>query len=127
MPSSSNDKRALENLEELLLAFRNTLGDDATINYAAILVMIGLEGVTNQAALADHLGLAQSSISRALSLLGRWGVGKKPGLGLIVSEEDPEERRRRIVSLSPKGQRAMSDLLAAYRNLGEPPGRKGER
>lgn len=54
--------------------------------------------------IAKKLSVAQSSVSRNISYLGKINRHHKPGLGLLDTFEDPEERRRKLVMLTPKGQ-----------------------
>ncbi|MBM6582903.1 winged helix-turn-helix transcriptional regulator [Microvirga sp. BT689] len=59
-------------------------------------------GLTQQE-LANRTGMALSSISRNLMALGEWNRSGKPGLSLVETADDPNERRRQIAFLSPKG------------------------
>lgn len=62
------------------------------------------------ATLADKVGLAQSSCSRNVAALGRVNRRKEPGLNLLVAVEDPLDCRRKLVRLTPKGQRLIDEL-----------------
>ncbi len=67
-------------------------------------------GLTQQE-LANRTGMALSSISRNLMALGEWNRSGKPGLSLIETADDPEERRRHIAFLSPKGRSLVHRIL----------------
>lgn len=56
--------------------------------------------------LPDRVGLAQSSVNRALTYLSdrHWSDKDKPGLQLIEHRLHPLDRRQRIAVLSPKGK-----------------------
>lgn len=66
------------------------------------LVIAMRPGLTMQE-IADATGLAQSSCSRNVALLSKWHRLGKPGADLVVTYEDPVERRRKIVFLNEKG------------------------
>ena len=63
--------------------------------------------------LQDALRLNNSSVSRTVNALGAEHRTGRPGLGLLTTYPDPEEGRRFIVALSPKG----SALLRQLQNL----------
>lgn len=53
--------------------------------------------------LEETLNLDNASVSRTVMALGPWHRTGRPGLGLLTTSRDPEEHRRLIVSLTPKG------------------------
>ncbi len=59
------------------------------------------------------LDLPTGSASRTLYALSAWKEPRVPGLGLIDIRDDPEDRRKRIVSLSPKGRNVAKAMLHA--------------
>ena len=64
--------------------------------------------------IAAELGLSQSTVSRNVAYLGDWNRHKKDGFKLLEAFEDPMERRRKLVRLTPKGARfikSLSDIL----------------
>ena len=83
--------------------------------------------------IAKQLGLSQSSVSRnvlklsdnilnpARDVLEKAAMRRRPprkselkakfGLGLLQTEDDPYERRRKIVRLTPKGKRLAGTLM----------------
>lgn len=48
-----------------------------------------------------------------MAALSKWHSFGKPGLDLVQAEEDPRERRRKIISLTPKGH----ELIATLREM----------
>jgi len=65
-------------------------------------------------AVAEEIGLAQSSISRNVALLSEWTRHQVKGQGLLEAYEDPMERRRKLVRLTKKGEKfakSISELL----------------
>jgi DNA-binding MarR family transcriptional regulator len=62
--------------------------------------------------IADALGVAQSTMSRNVSALSKIHRLRKPGLDLVKATEDPYERRRKIVTLTPRGKQLKDRLMA---------------
>jgi DNA-binding MarR family transcriptional regulator len=62
-------------------------------------------------ALGERLGLAPASASRNVGVLtaGKDFKGRE-GHGLVAVEEDPSDRRARVLRLTPKGKRVMSTI-----------------
>ena len=60
--------------------------------------------------LADALGVAQSTMSRNVAYLDRINRHHQPGLDLVRATEDPAERRRKIVTLTPRGRQLKTRL-----------------
>ena len=67
------------------------------------------EGITMKD-LGDQLGLAQSSCSRNVAYFSKINRKHKEGYDLLVAREDPAERRRKLVYLTPKGRRIVESL-----------------
>ncbi|MFO0016128.1 MAG: hypothetical protein ACK52U_06165 [Synechococcaceae cyanobacterium] len=63
--------------------------------------------------LQENLCLNNSSVSRTVNALGAEHRTGRPGLGLLTTYPDPEEGRRLIIALTPKG----SALLRQLQNL----------
>ena len=62
-------------------------------------------------AVAEALGQSQSSSSRNVAALSEWHWLKRPGAGLVKSEADPYEMRRKVITLLPKGKRVAEALV----------------
>lgn len=60
--------------------------------------------------LQDALSLNNSSVSRTCNALGETHRTGRPGLGLLTTYPDPDEGRRLIVALSPKGSALLRQL-----------------
>tara|TARA_Y100001934_G_C11987645_1_gene601621 strand:+ start:124 stop:459 length:336 start_codon:yes stop_codon:yes gene_type:complete len=70
----------------------------------------------HMSALRNYVNISQASISRNCAALGRIHRKGQPGLGLIDTVEDMFDRKRKIVFLTPKGEkykRLLSDPEAA--------------
>ena len=70
------------------------------------------EPCTIQAA-ADSLGISNSAASRTANALGAEHRTGRAGFGLITSERDPDEGRRYLLRLTPKGEALKRLLLDA--------------
>ena len=95
----------------VLEAFR-TLDPDLPIQYALSFMTIAQSEGISIGELAERLGIAQSSASRNVAALSRWHSFGKAGLDLVQAQEDPRERRRKIVTLTDKGRAFLDDLRA---------------
>ena len=102
----------------VLEAFR-TLDPDLPIQYALSFMTIAQNEGISIGELAERLGIAQSSASRNVAALSRWHSFGKAGLDLVSAQEDPRERRRKVVALTDKG-RAFLDGLRDIVNPVEP-------
>jgi DNA-binding MarR family transcriptional regulator len=98
-------------LIRVLEALRH-LDPDMPIQYALSFLTVAQHEGLSIRELSERLGIAQSSASRNVAALSRWHSFGKPGHDLVQSEEDPRERRRKVVTLTPKG-RALAEELRA--------------
>ncbi|MFD2261621.1 MarR family winged helix-turn-helix transcriptional regulator [Lacibacterium aquatile] len=93
------------------------LDPDLPIQYAlSFLTLASNEGLS-LGELASRLDIAQSSASRNVAALSAWHSFGKPGLDLVEAKEDPRERRRKLVTLTPKGH----ELIERLRDILSPP------
>lgn len=98
--------KGLKMLEE----FRKLDSDMPLQTAATFLSVANEEGITMKS-LGERLGISQSSCSRNVAALSKHHRLNKPGHDLVYATEDPEERRRKIVKLTPKGKRVAETLL----------------
>jgi len=101
----------------VLEAFR-TLDPDLPIQYALSFMTIAQNEGISIGELADRLGIAQSSASRNVAALSRWHSFGKAGLDLVSAQEDPRERRRKVVALTDKGRAFLDELRGIVGNAG---------
>lgn len=95
----------------LLEAFRR-LDPDLPIQYALSFLTIAQNEGLSMRELSERLEIAQSSASRNVAALSRWHSFGKPGHDLVEAAEDPRERRRKVITLTPKGRQLIEDLKA---------------
>jgi DNA-binding MarR family transcriptional regulator len=106
--------RLLKLQNELMAPFATHLEKQhkISVNGFRALMLIGRLGVTASHELADILGVNPMSVHRAVRMLQHQGR--------IVIEPDPVDFRRKILRLSPEGQRLyrqmlpQTDLVANY-------------
>ena len=80
---------------------------EAQVTLTQVMLMTRLDegGALSVSQLAEGLNLSRPAASQAIERLVR--------LGLITRIEDPEDRRRKIVSLGPDGARLLGRLVDA--------------
>lgn len=64
----------------------------------------------NKQAIEEDLGMTTGSSSRNTDWLSGLNRLRKPGLGLIIKEEDPVDGRRQQLRLSPKGRQLIQQI-----------------
>lgn len=69
----------------------------------AFLIAATNEGII-QHTLQEKMNTSNAVMSRTLSKLSRHGYNDRPGLDLLETEQDPDDRRFMIVTLTPKGR-----------------------
>lgn len=71
----------------------------------------GKRGITSPE-LEKIMGMATSSMYRNTRILAQGRDGSSKALGLPKVEEDPLERRRKIISLTEKGEKLINKLAS---------------
>jgi len=103
------NKRDLMRVFQIIEEFRK-IYPDMQMQTAGIFVTIALnEGITMKD-LGQKCGLAQSTTSRNVALLSDKLRHDKDGYGLVVAEEDPVERRRKVIKMTTGGRRVAASL-----------------
>jgi len=98
-------RRVVDIIEEL-----RKLSPEMQIQTAMTLLQVGLEPGITMKRLCEKVGISQASISRNVAILGDGLRPEKPGFKLLTAKEDPYERRRKIVTLTPAGVRVCNSL-----------------
>lgn len=83
------------------------------IQQARVFVYVAERGEALQGDMEEVANIAQSSVSRNLSLLSEGVPGKKPGYGLLEVTRVPHNRRRNHVRLTEKGKALAWDMQEA--------------
>ena len=104
-------------LIQVIRAFRN-VDSEMPAQMAHCLLEVALRPGLNMRQLEEATGLSQSSASRNIQTLGKWHRDRRPGYDRVESVEDPEDTRRKIMFLTPKGRQLVADVLSAV--TGEP-------
>lgn len=81
---------------------------------AMVLLLIGLhdaDGGIEMREIAATLKMSSSSASRNVAALGEWHRLQRPGLGLVETSTDYEDRRRKPVTLTTKGRKLLDSVL----------------
>lgn len=99
----------LDPLVRVLEALR-TLDPDLPIQYALSFLTIAQNEGLSIRDLSERLGIAQSSASRNVAALSKWHSFGKAGHDLVQAEEDPRERRRKIITLTDSGRALAAQL-----------------
>jgi len=85
------------------------------IQSAAVLLRVAANEVPMKMKdIASDLGISQASVSRNIGYLGGVNRHHEKGHNLVEAYEDPNERRRKLCKLTPKGKRfikGMEDLI----------------
>ena len=76
----------------------------------ACLLYISSRDNCHKQALEEDLGITTASASRNTDWLADLHRLRKPGLGLIIKEDDPSNGRRQQLRLSPKGRRLIQQI-----------------
>ncbi|WP_404712860.1 MarR family winged helix-turn-helix transcriptional regulator [Sphingomonas sp. MMS24-J13] len=86
-------------------------GYDITTTQYGALVVIGARGLIDQIGLARMLGLDRSTAGLVIANLERRGT--------IERTSDPEDKRRRVLTLAPAGKKLLEDIATAAARVSE--------
>lgn len=101
---------------EVLQEFRKLVADklgkqDVPPNIVVVFAAVAANPGRSLKELQEATGLGQAVMSRSCSMLGRGKPSaNEPGLGLVVTEEDPTNYSRKIVNLTPKGEKFVAQI-----------------
>ena len=106
MPTPSSTARLLS----LVRAVREISPRMEVQDLEVFLIVAERPGVTPRE-IEDLAGVTRTSASRAGYRLSSEVLPGEPGLGLVVIEGDPQDRRKKALYLSPRGQRFLNSLV----------------
>lgn len=78
----------------------------------AVFFYIASHDNCHKTAIEEDLNMPNSSMSRNIDRLTEHHRLNKAGMGLVVKEEDPSNRKRLQLKLSPKGQELIKQIEA---------------
>lgn len=99
---------------KLLLAletFRN-LDEDIPLRVMSTFLIIAGEPGIRLTDIANKLDTPLSSASRHVFQLSKWFSPKKPGLNLVETRPDEQDRRAMRAYLTDKGEKLKDEILA---------------
>jgi DNA-binding MarR family transcriptional regulator len=101
----------LRELMQALEVFR-TLDSDMPMAQATCLLIIAHNEGLSLKELSEKNGSSMAATSRYVAYFGKphASLGHKTGLGLVVATEDPEERRKKAITLTAKGRALINKL-----------------
>lgn len=76
-----------------------------------LLVISQAEDGLSLTELAQKVGIGLATASRYVAALGKQNRHREEGLFLVEAFEDPMERRKKIIRLTPKGRLAIKKLI----------------
>jgi DNA-binding MarR family transcriptional regulator len=90
------------------------LHPEMTVLQAQFFLLVASEPGLTQRELWGRLDASDTAASRILAALSDIGDRGRPGLDLITMKVQKSDRRTRLVTLTPKGQRLIDDILAEF-------------
>ena len=97
-------------LLKVLDRLRN-LHQDMTLLQAMTLLYVAQNPDASQRVLHTSIGASDSVTARTLAILTNVGGRNVAPLGLVISEMNEEDRRERVLNLSPKGRKLLDDIV----------------
>lgn len=107
---SPTERTALLRLILILEEFRK-VNPEMAIQQALTLLTAASEPGLTVTDLAKKAGLGLASTSRHVEVLGPHRPAKNIGLGLLSDDFHDTDRRRKIIRLTPAGQRTVKSLI----------------
>lgn len=83
---------------------------DSTALMIQVFLFVGMKDGCRTKEVCDFLGIAQSTGSSILALLGPWRKYQVAGMNFIDMKEDPMDRRKKTIHLTPKGKKVTNRL-----------------
>lgn len=84
---------------------------DMPMAQAYCLILIALNEGLSLKELAGKADVGMASASRYVSQFSEASAPGKKGLGLVSAFEDPMERRKKVIKLTPKGKSVVHKIL----------------
>jgi len=111
MPTSVETRAVIRVLEQ----FKSIDPDITLPSMLALLYIAEDDGEReNQWHMEQKLGMSNATASRAASHWFKWKRPKVAGHDFMVSEVDPDDRRYKILHLTPRGRKFIDQIKEAY-------------
>jgi DNA-binding MarR family transcriptional regulator len=87
--------------------------NDMTVLQVRTFFLVAAYPGSTQKAIFKALDSNDSAVSRAMAVLSHAPEkpGRKKGLGLVEYRENPNDRREKFMTLSPRGKREWADIM----------------
>ena len=118
MPTSSDfsNDHVIYLVEEFCETFATESGDPTMgLQQFRLLLALGTHRSLNQNDLPKYTGVAKSSNGRNIDRLGAGSI-REQGLGFLKSEEDPKDRRFKVVQLTKTGSKLLESCARAAKS-----------
>lgn len=102
---------ALNPLFDILAASRQVY-PDLTVAQLQVFLLVAIDPGISQAQIEEKTGLRGGSVSRIVALLSQYGARDKEGLNLINVSQDPNDRRARLIEITPKGTQFIHQMMS---------------
>lgn len=109
MKKRTDDAAWLDSLIDLLQEFRK-LHSDATLNQVISFLAVAREENITQTEVLAILDMKTSGQSRIISLLSKHGDRNVAGWDVIRQDENPLDRRQKLLSLTGKGRLILGTI-----------------
>jgi DNA-binding MarR family transcriptional regulator len=113
-PDGSRTPISIDRLIKLLAEVRKIDGEMQAQTLMTLLMIARAPGIS-QVEIADKLDISKSTVSRNVTALSDYKNQRssKGGYGFVTQRVDPNNRRYRQLFLTPEGQAAVQNLVAA--------------
>jgi DNA-binding MarR family transcriptional regulator len=98
---------------EVLNTIRS-VDSNITVSHVLVLLTVALSPGCSPGDLIDEIGISSASAARLVVRLSNWEMLAIKGMGLISSEMDPFDRRKRSLHLTAEGQRLISRIREVF-------------
>lgn len=105
-------------IHALVVATERFAEIDPTMQVATMLTFlyVARRGTCSVKDIEIELGLSGAAASRNISYWTTFKVHDVPGVGFVDRHEDPRDRRYKVVSLTPAGQKFYDSLRSRHRS-----------
>lgn len=107
-------RNAAQSLLNAVRTAREEMGDVTLARLEALLV-VAVEKDLSQREMGDRMRLGKSTVSQIVLNLSPSDALRRPGPGFVKQSIDPMERRRKVINLTPKGERVVRNVVEAMR------------